>query len=432
MFQQDIQKFDINVLHKTQDGYYQGNVVCTGIGVFRYLGDDRKFVSRLRDVDDVKAATKSINCIPVTLQHPNKPVNVDNVSDLQVGMTANDATFDGLNNRVTVTITDKKAIEAIDKGEVKAFSMGYKCSIVDNDGVWQGVHHDQQQKDIVYNHIALVKNGRAGDKVRFMVGDSEDLATCFEIEDGVSYDGVSYTPEKQEEAEHKKETAEPSNDGAEPKGSQSFVNDTKNFNQNDNKEQSMKTIQLDGVDYQADEKVIEALQAAQNDAAEKLGEIQTLLDGIEERDSKIADLEKELEAAKDEIDESVIDAAVDAKLAIIEAARAAGIECDTSADVSDLKRQVIAAAFDGIDLESIEDEASINAMFASANKVIADRAEKADQEDGCDKGGKGGTKKNPAAQLDGAAKGAQDDQNDSAEDKLQKRMIEISHGKKED
>lgn len=421
MFQQDIQKFDINVLHKTQDGYYQGNVVCTGIGVFRYLGDDRKFVSRLRDVDDVKAATKSINCIPVTLQHPNKPVNVDNVSDLQVGMTANDAAFDGLNNHVTVTITDKKAIEAIDKGEVKAFSMGYKCSIVDNDGVWQGVHHDQQQKDIVYNHIALVKNGRAGDKVRFMVGDSADLGDIFEVEDesGSATEGT----------EPKKDTAEPSNDGAEPKGGQSFVNDEKNLNQHDNKEQSMKTIQLDGVDYQADEKVIEALQAAQNDAAVKLDEIQKLLEGIDERDSEIADLKEKLETANDEIDESVIDAAVDAKIAILDAARSAGIECDTSADVSDLKRQVIAKAFDGIDLESIEDEASINAMFASATKVLADHAEKEDQEDGC---GKGGTKKNPAAQLDGAAKGGKDDQNDSMEDSLQKRMVKISHGIKED
>ena len=419
MLQQDIQKFDINLLHKTKDGYYQGNVVCTGVGVFRYMGDDRKFVGRLRDVDDVKAATKTINCIPVTLQHPNQPVTAYNVDDLQGGMTANDASFDGLNNHVTVTITGKKAIEAIDKGEVKAFSMGYKCSIVDNDGVWQGVHHDQQQKDIVYNHIALVKNGRAGDKVRFMVGDSADLGDIFEIAED---SGESSAPEG---TEPKKETAAPSNnDGAEQKGGKSFVNDEKNLNHNDNKEQSMKTIQLDGVDYQADEKVIEALQAAQTDAAEKLGEIHTLLDGIEERDSKIADLEEQLQTAKDEIDESVIDAAVNAKLEILDAARAAGIECDNSDDVSDLKRKVIAAAFDGIDLDSIEDEASINAMFASANKVIADRAEK---------GGCGGTKKNPAAQFDGAAKGVDDDVNDSAEDKLQKSMVAISHGiKKED
>lgn len=420
MFQRDLQQFDINVLHKTPDGYYQGNVVCTGVGVFRYLGDDRKFVGRLRDVEDVKAATKTINCIPVTLQHPNSPVNVDNVSDLQVGMTANDASFDGLNNHVTVTITNKKAIEAIDKGEVKAFSMGYKCNVVDNAGVWQGVHHDQQQKDIVYNHIALVKNGRAGDKVRFMVGDSADFGDIFEIDNN-----EEKTEIKDKGTEQPEEVKAPSNDGAEhPKNPETFVNDNKNLEPNNRKEQSMKTIQLDGVDYQADEKVIEALQTAQNDAAEKLDEIHTLLDGIDERDSKIADLEEKLAQANDEIDESVIDAAVNAKLEILDAARAAGIECDTSDDVSDLKRQVIAAAFDSIDLESVEDEAAINSLYMSANKVIADRAEK---------GGCGGTKKNPAAQFDGAANGgANDDQFDSAEDRLQKRMVKISHGQKED
>lgn len=418
MFQQDIQKFASNVFRKTPEGYLTGKICVTGAGVFRYLGDDHKFVGRLRDRDQVKAATASINCKPVTLQHPNQPVNLDNVGDLQVGMSANDAEFDGLNNYVTVTVTDKKAVEAIEKGEVKAISMGYRCSIVDHEGVWQGTHHDQEQKDIVYNHIALVKNGRAGDQVRFTVGDSADFGDIFDI-----------APEEEPEKN-------PVHDEHQNLDTPAFVNDggKKNeSNTNDNKEQSMKTIQLDGVDYQADEKVIEALQAAQNDSAEKLGEIHTLLDGIEERDSKIADLEEQLEKANDEIDESVIDAAVNAKLEILDAARAAGIECDASDDVSDLKRQVIAAAFDGIDLESIEDEASINALYASANKAIADRAEKADQEDGCDKGGKGGTKKNPAAQFDGAAKGAGDDVADSAEDQLQKSMIEISHGiKKED
>ena len=189
----------------------------------------------------------------------------------------------------------------------------------------------------------------------------------------------------------------------------------------------MKTIQLDGVDYQADEKVIEALQAAQNDAAEKLDEIQTLLSAVDEKDSQIADLQEKLDAANDEIDESLIDDAVNAKIAILDAARAAGIECDASDDVSELKRKVIAAAFDGIDLESIEDEASINALYMSANKAIADRAEKGD----CGKGGKGG-KKNPASQLDGARDSEDEDVNDSYEDRLQKSLVDISNGKKKE
>lgn len=418
MFQQDIQKFDINVLHKTPEGYYQGTVIPTGIGVFRYLDKNRKFVYRLRDVDDVKAATASLNCKPITLQHPNVPVDVNNVKDLQVGMTANDASFDGLNNRVTVTITNKDAIDAIDRKEVKAFSMGYKCSVVDNDGVWQGVHHDQQQKDIVYNHLALVTKGRAGDKVNFMVGDSADFADFFDMAD----------PETEETQKH-------TEDGKEHQDGQPvIVNDGKadsdvhlKDSNNNNQEQSMKTIQLDGVDYQADEKVIDALQTAQNDAAEKLDEIHTLLSAVDEKDSQIADLKEQLEKANDEIDESVIDAAVDAKLEILDAARAAGLEVETSDDVSDIKRQVIAVAFDGIDLDAIEDEASINAMFTSANKVIADRAEKG----GC--GGKGGTKKNPASQFDGAREGAADEyENDSLEDKLMRETIALSNGKKKE
>ena len=418
MFQQDIQKFDINVLHKTPEGYYQGTVIPTGIGVFRYLDKNRKFVYRLRDVDDVKAATASLNCKPITLQHPNVPVDVNNVKELQVGMTANDASFDGLNNRVTVTITNKDAIDAIDRKEVKAFSMGYKCSVVDNDGVWQGVHHDQQQKDIVYNHLALVTKGRAGDKVNFMVGDSADFADFFDMAD----------PETEEPQNH-------TEDGKEYQDGQPvIVNDGKadpdvhlKDSNNNNQEQSMKTIQLDGVDYQADEKVIDALQVAQKDAAEKLDEIHTLLSAVDEKDSQIADLKEQLEKANDEIDESVIDAAVNAKLEILDAARAAGLEVETSDDVSDLKRKVIAVAFDGIDLEAIEDEASINALFASANKVIADRAEKG----GC--GGKGGTKKNPASQFDGAREGAADEyENDSLEDKLMRETIALSNGKKKE
>ena len=413
MFHQDVQVFDINHLHKTPEGYYQGNVICTGVGVFTYLDKNGKFVKRLRDVDDVQKATSTLNCIPVTLNHPNEPVTADNVDDYQVGMTANDATFDGLNNHVTVTITGKRAIEAIDKKEVKAFSMGYKCNVIDNDGVWQGVHHDQQQKNIGYNHFALVKKGRAGDKVRFVVGDSAEFADFFDMADP-------------EEGEKK-----PTEDGNEHQDGQPvIVNDGKagpdvNLKDNNhNQEQSMKTIQLDGVSYQADEKVIEALQAAQNDAAEKLDEIHTLLSTVDEKDSQIADLQEKLDKANDEIDESVIDDAVNAKLAILDAARAAGIECDSSDDVSDLKRKVIAAAFDGIDLEGVEDEASINALYMSANKAVADRAEKGD----CGKGGK----KNPASQLDGARDSEDEDVNDSYEDRLQKSLVDISNGKKKE
>lgn len=113
MFQQDYQKFSPSVFHRTPEGYLTGKLCVTGAGVFRYLGDDNKFVGRLRSVDEVKKATESINCKPVTLRHPSTPVTLDNVDKLQVGMSANDASFDGLNNWVTITVTNKDAVDAI-------------------------------------------------------------------------------------------------------------------------------------------------------------------------------------------------------------------------------------------------------------------------------------------------------------------------------
>ena len=396
MYQQDFKAFESNVFHETPEGYLTGKLCVTGAGVFRYLGDDRKFVGRLRSVDQVKDATDSLNCKPITLQHPNQPVSLDNVSALSVGMSSNDATFDGLNNFVTVTVTDPKAIQAIKNGEVKAISCGYKCNVVDNAGVWQGSKHEQEQRDIVYNHIALVREGRAGDQVKFCVGDSAEAEEYFEIE--------------KDETEASKKAPE-------------VVKDTSN---NQQEKSTMKTIQLDGVDYQADEKVIETLLAAQNDASEKLGEIHTLLDGINELETQVADLQEQLDSANSEIDENLIDEAVNAKIAIMDTARMAGIECDASDDVSALKRQVIVSAFDNIELDSIEDESAINALFASAKSVLENAADKASEEPevSADDG------KNPAAQFDAAAKGEQH-VGDSMEDALARQLYNISNGIKE-
>lgn len=400
MFQQDFKQLNTNVFHKTPEGYLTGNLCVTGAGVFRYLGDDRKFVGRLRSVEQVKDATESLNCKPITLQHPGSPVSLDNVTALSVGMSANDASFDGLNNHVTITVTDPKAIKAIEDGEVKAISCGYKCNVVDNAGVWQGSKHEQEQREIVYNHIALVREGRAGDQVRFCVGDSAEVEEIFDIklEDGVASESNAAPVVEQKDSTKIK---------------------------NKTKEQSMKTIQLDGVSYEADEKVIEALQAAQADSEEKLGEIHTLLDGISDLEAQVADLKGQLETANDEVDEELIDQAVNAKLAIMDVARSAGIECDASSDVSELKRQVIAAAFTGIELDSIEDESAINALFASASKALADAAENDEQEET--------SHVNPAAQFDGAQsrENSRAQFGDSAEDVLAKSLYNISNGIKE-
>ncbi len=302
MYLQDCDKFQGNVLKKTPEGYLSGRICVTGAGVFRYLDNAGKLVGRLRSVDEVQKATASLNGKPVTLLHPSDEVNPENAKSLSVGMSATDASFDGLNNFVTITITDKSAIDAIEKGEVKAISCGYTCDVSDDVGVWQGAPHQQKQSDITYNHIALVKEGRAGDQVRFRVGDSVNFQDFF----------------------------------------------------NKQKGHDMKTINLDGVDYQADEKVIHALQ----DAKSELAKAQ---ENVEKLNADNDALREELE---EEFNERLQDA-LDSKMKIIDTARGFGIEVKSTDSVENIYKKVVEKAFDSVDFKE-KDASYINAMYDAA------------------------------------------------------------------
>lgn len=161
----------------TPDGYLTGQICVTGAGVFRYKSDDGKGIVRLlRPLNEVSKdeSINGLNCKPVTLQHPDVDVTPENVQELSVGMSANDVAFDGLNARITLTVTRKDAIEAMERGEVRAISCGYSADVTPDTGNWQGTEYDGVMKNIKYNHIALVLAGRAGDAVNFRIGDSID------------------------------------------------------------------------------------------------------------------------------------------------------------------------------------------------------------------------------------------------------------------
>lgn len=96
---------------------------------------------------------------PVTFDHPEEDVNVDNYKDYAVGYVrdVHQGKVDGqdviLGNLV---ITDQTAINAIESGEHTDLSCGYDCDIKDD-----GNGH-YAQNNIRGNHIALCKEGRAG------------------------------------------------------------------------------------------------------------------------------------------------------------------------------------------------------------------------------------------------------------------------------
>ena len=95
---------------------------------------------------------------PITIEHPDEDVNVENYKDYSVGFVRDvkRGKFDGQDVILgTLVITDKDAIEGIENGEHVELSCGYDCDIEDGaDGY--------QQKHIRGNHVALCEVGRAG------------------------------------------------------------------------------------------------------------------------------------------------------------------------------------------------------------------------------------------------------------------------------
>lgn len=97
---------------------------------------------------------------PVTIEHPEEFVNPDNFSSLAHGHIQNVRRGEGENRNdiiADILIQSSRAISLVKAG-MRGLSCGYEAEYVD-----KGVGHGEQTK-IRGNHLALVDEGRAGDK----------------------------------------------------------------------------------------------------------------------------------------------------------------------------------------------------------------------------------------------------------------------------
>lgn len=165
----------------TSQGFLVADAYFTRSGVFDYPEYDMR---EYRPEDEVfkPESMNSLKLNPVTVEHPTQPVNVENNSLYQVGITGEDIIKDENYVAGKIIITDKDTIDwCIDCWRKKKdiqLSCGYDC-ILD---FTPGVHHsegtyDAIQRDIKYNHVALLNgNGRAGPDAKLRM-DQKGLKT---------------------------------------------------------------------------------------------------------------------------------------------------------------------------------------------------------------------------------------------------------------
>jgi hypothetical protein len=236
---------------------------------------------------------------------------------------------------IDMIIHDADAVKAVEAG-TRELSVGYNCDLepAEPGARWCGQTYDFIQRNIRANHLSLVEKARAGDSARIRL-DSASAELILE---------------KHEEGNDMPMT---------------------------------KKITLDGVEYEAEPKVLEALHIANTkmDAlqvsfdsltAEKTkaeAERDTLKDKADALDAKV----KELEATK--LDVVAIDAAVARRVRILDAARLAEVEVKDGMTELDIQKAVIVKVFPKATLDG-KDATYIDARFDGALEFLSVEAEK--------------------------------------------------------
>jgi len=123
----------------------------------------------LRDPEELAKAAATSNNIQLLDSHI--PVSAqDDKKQHVIGSTGTDAVFEKPFLRNSLVVWDASAIARIESGETKELSCAYRYIPDMTSGIYEGVRHDGIMRDIVFNHVALIPNGRCGKEV--VVGDS--------------------------------------------------------------------------------------------------------------------------------------------------------------------------------------------------------------------------------------------------------------------
>ena len=153
-------------LSKAQVSDYIGNEIPD----YQKLGlDPNKVYKLLRDPDELKKAAPTFNGIQLLMRHV--PVSAEDHQPWDVvGTTGTDAVFEEPYLKNSLIVWVQRAIDAIESEDMVELSAGYHYRPDPSSGIFEGQHFDLVMRDIIGNHLSLVREGRAGKDVR--VGDS--------------------------------------------------------------------------------------------------------------------------------------------------------------------------------------------------------------------------------------------------------------------
>jgi len=159
---------DRNNITKAGVNPYYGREIprCLELGL-----DPDRIYFMLRDPDEIRKAIPSLNGIQVLMRHDPTLKSTTPLKDLVVGTTGTDAEFAEPYARNSISIWEHDAILGIRTKTKYELSAGYGYDADMAPGTYAGVKYDGVMRNMRFNHVALVFEGRAGPDV--VVGDSK-------------------------------------------------------------------------------------------------------------------------------------------------------------------------------------------------------------------------------------------------------------------
>ena len=340
MFNNDFIEVQNDQLDYQDSGFLNVLANVTRTGVFTYsrsLPDGTiETVRQLRLPEEVEASMSTLVGVPVTNNHPEELISTENASEYVVGMTSDtpkmikvdDSVYDYVQQKITVF--DADSIEEIKAGTKRQLSLGYTLDIEDKSGTYNGEAYDCIQRNMRYNHLSLVKKGRAGELCKLQLDgkeinldgvSSDNVLTNINVgEDMLNIDGVEFTEEKvktllSEVNSTKEELAKVT------ANLDSVTAKLDVFEEKAKADQNAKATAQDAADFKAAVKERVALEKA---ASKVLGEV--ALDEMSDREIK----EKVIASVSDVALDAKSDAYVDARFDMVLESAA---EANTDADV---------------------------------------------------------------------------------------------------
>lgn len=157
---------------QTPQGYLRCDAYLTRAGIFQYRDAQGNVTREFRPPSEVfaKDSLESIKLVPVTMTHPPEgAVDAQTAKKYQCGSVGEFVKQDGEYVNATMMLTDAKLVAASLGGDMREISCGYTCEIEEVPGTYNGEDYDVVQRDIRYNHVAVVPRGRAGREVRLHI-----------------------------------------------------------------------------------------------------------------------------------------------------------------------------------------------------------------------------------------------------------------------